>query len=58
LRGAVPAAAVGALTGLMLAVVLVGKSVGAVAPFTLSGLLMASILAWVGQRAGFLKRAI
>ncbi len=55
LRGFAPSSIAGALTGLALAIPFVGKSVGAVVPFALSGFLIASILGWGGQRAGFLK---
>ena len=47
--------AVGALTGLVLAGLLIGKSIDAVAPFVLSGFLMASVIGWLADRAHLLK---
>jgi presenilin-like A22 family membrane protease len=54
LRVAVPSLA-GALTGLVVAVFLVGNSAGAAIPFVLSGLLMGCILDWIARHAGLFK---
>lgn len=55
MRGVVLTGAAGALTGLVLAVLLIGKSIDAVAPFVLSGFLMACAIGWLAHRTHWYK---
>jgi len=55
-RGALPAAAAGALTSLLLTLLFVGKSASAIIPFVLSGFLVAGVFGWVAQRTNLYKR--
>ncbi|MHB8744487.1 MAG: hypothetical protein ACYC9L_15385 [Sulfuricaulis sp.] len=48
--GAVLTGVVGALTGLVLAELLIGKSIDAVIPFVLSGFLLAYVMGWLAYR--------
>lgn len=56
MRGVLPAAIAGALTGWLLSALLIGGSTGVVAPYLIAGLLMAAILGWAGQRPAARKR--
>jgi hypothetical protein len=47
LRGVVSAAVAGAVTGWLLAFLLIGKSNAVVIPYMISGLLMAAVLGWI-----------
>ena len=49
LRGVVSAAIAGAVTGWLLAFLLIGKSNAVVIPYTISGLLMAAVLGWIAH---------
>ncbi len=54
-HGVVLTSAAGALTGLVLAVLLIGKSIDAIAPFVLSGFLMACAIGRLAHRAHWYK---
>lgn len=56
LHGALPAAIAGAVTGWLLAFLLIGKSNAVVIPYTISGLLMAAVLGWIARQPAARKR--
>lgn len=56
LRGVIAAAAAGAVTGWLLAFLLIGKSNAVVIPYTISGLFMAAVLGWVARPLPARKR--